>query len=101
MASWTLHFEDALGISGAEGTWRLKLYDVFGEDWITEPLTLNTTCDLLTEELVGIPNDVVDEGTVDCVQDATVTISKFLVAFTGNPGYLKVRSWGATGGVVQ
>lgn len=88
--SWTLRFEDAAGIDGSEGTWRLKFYDVFGEDWITEPLSLNSTCSALTSMLEAIPNDVIDEGTVDCVHHMDTNVAKYILEFTGNPGYHKV-----------
>lgn len=79
------------GISGAEGTFRLRFYDVFGEDWVTEPMSLNVTCTELTDELVSIPNDAIAEGTVDCEHRIDTNVAKYNVVFTGNPGYLKVR----------
>lgn len=91
VASWTFHFEDSLGIDSADGTFRLRFYDVYGEDWVTEPLSLNATCDTITDELVSIPNDAIDDGTVDCTHDVWTNIAKYTVVFTGNPGYLKVR----------
>lgn len=88
--SWSIHFEDAAGILGASGDWRLRLYDVYGEDWITESISLNATCDDVVAELESIPNDFIDDGTVDCEHKATTTLSKYEVTFTGNPGYLRV-----------
>lgn len=90
VSSWTIHFEDAAGIDGAEGTWRLRFYDVHGEDWITEPLSINATCAELTAELEAIPNDVVDEGTLDCLHLPNQALSDYELTFTGNPGKLKI-----------
>lgn len=90
VASWMLHFEDSAGISGADGTFRLRFYDVYGEDWVTEPLALNATCETITAELVDLPNDVINDGTVDCTHDVWTNAAKYTVIFTGNPGYLKV-----------
>lgn len=88
--SWVLHFEDSNGIDGTEGTWRLKFYDVFGEDWVTELMNLNSTCSTLTSMLEAIPNDVVDEGTVDCRHQLTTDAAIYRLEFTGNPGYHKI-----------
>ena len=90
VSSWSIHFEDAAGIDGAEGTWRLRFFDVFGEDWITEPIALNATCPELTAELEAIPNDVIDEGTVECTHLPNTLASIYEISFTGNPGSLKV-----------
>ena len=91
VSTWSVHFEDSSGIDGADGTWRLRFFDVFGEDWLTEPIALNASCPELTAELEAIPNDAIDEGTVECTHrlpDASSAI--YDLSFTGNPGSLKI-----------
>lgn len=88
--SWAVHFEDAAGINGAEGTWRLRFYDVYGEDWVTEPININSTCAEVTTELEAIPNDVIAEGTLECLHLPNAAMSKYMLTFTGNPGNLKI-----------
>ncbi|CAM9316995.1 unnamed protein product [Ectocarpus sp. 8 AP-2014] len=91
---WTIRFEDALDVTGVEGTWRLRFNDVFGEDWVTNPIPFNTTCTDLVAELEAIPNDVIDEGTVQCLHkhDEVTPDSwtKYMLSFTGNPGVHKI-----------
>ncbi|CAM9824640.1 unnamed protein product, partial [Laminaria digitata] len=90
VSSWSIHFEDTAGIDGADGTWRLRFFDVFGEDWVTEPIAFNATCPELTAELEAIPNDAIDEGTVECTHLPDTDASIYQVSFTGNPGSLKI-----------
>lgn len=89
--TWTLHFEDAAGIDGAEGDWRLHFYDVYGEDWVTESLSIHATCDDIINALESLPNNAVREGTLECehlLPDSST--SKYELRFTGNPGKLKI-----------
>lgn len=73
----------------AEGTWRLRYFDVWGEDWVTNPIDFNSTCVDLVAELESLPNDVIDEGTVMCehkVDGSADLWAKYMLDFTGNPG---------------
>lgn len=92
----------------ADGTWRLRFYDVWGEDWVTDPITFNGNgvpnpatfvkdCATLVTMLESIPNDVIDESTVTCLKtDGMITGTpdlywvKYELKFTGNPGAHKV-----------
>lgn len=80
--------------TGVEGTWRLRFNDVFGEDWVTNPIAFNVTCTDLVAELEAIPNDVIDEGTVLCLHKHDEVNpdlwTKYMLRFTGNPGVHKI-----------
>ncbi|CAM9482805.1 unnamed protein product [Hapterophycus canaliculatus] len=86
---WTLYFQDSLTTVDVEGSWRLRFYDVWGEDWVTDPINFNSTCVELVAELESLPNDVIDEGTVLCAHkhdEANYFWTKYMLEFTGNPG---------------
>jgi len=60
-----------------EGTFALKFYDVYGEDWETAPIniaqvnaassaTTSTACSVIIKALEDIPNDVIPDNSVLC-----------------------------------
>jgi hypothetical protein len=57
-----------------EGTYSLRFYDAFGEDWETDPIdiashasgTVLTDCDTIRKAMERIPNDVIPPGTMKC-----------------------------------
>ena len=61
---------------------------------MTEPISINATCNEVVEELERIPNGVISEGTVECTQRGSnalnTLVSAYELKFTGNPGNLKV-----------
>jgi hypothetical protein len=82
------------------GTYAIKFYDVFGEDYVTEPITISTVdtsqggCSDVVAALEGLPNTVIPAGTVYCSQSQSQSASAssgqtYSLTFTGNPGYLK------------
>ena len=92
------------------GTFALKFYDVFGEDYITKPIHLEDytnshdnnvdidevdSCIDIINALEALPNTVIEPGSIVCEEQAHgigyaaecgITYS---LTFTGNPGYLK------------
>ena len=50
-----------------EGKWSIRFYDMYGEDWITEPIVAGASCEDVTAALYRIPNDVIPLGTLDCI----------------------------------
>jgi len=73
------------------GTYAIKFYDVFGEDYHTDPLLVNSTCEDITTALYELPNDVIAENSITCnmaFEDNTDAIVYDLV-FQENPGDLK------------
>ena len=74
-----------------EGDFSITFYDVFGEDWETDPITFDSTdsCDVITAALEGLPNDVIPADSVSCTFDLTSYLATIELQFTGNPGYLK------------
>jgi hypothetical protein len=75
------------------GTYAIIFFDVFGEDFITSPLSLSATgaghCDDVTAALKALPNGVVPD--VQCSLQAINTNYGFeyTLTFTANPGKLK------------
>jgi hypothetical protein len=92
------------------GTFALKFFDVFGEDYVTKPINLEDytdshennvdkdevhSCKDIINALEALPSTVIEAGSVVCEEQAHgigyaaecgVTYS---LTFTGNPGYLK------------
>merc|ERR1711988_798048 len=98
----TDHIDGTTLGSGASisGTYAIKFYDVFGEDWITEPIlaSTDTDCQKVVDTLEALPNSVIPSGSVICSKgsypaDDSTTIDaqtlSYSLTFTGNPGYLK------------
>ena len=58
------------------GTYAIKFYDVFGEDYVTAPITVSTVdttaggCSDVVTALEGLPNGVIDEVAVDLPVDS-------------------------------
>jgi len=78
------------GDTVTKGTYALKFYDVFGEDYETEPLKIGDNCVDVRNALEGIPNTVIPKDSVRCFQRAQgLDYDHFSLTFRGNPGYLK------------
>jgi hypothetical protein len=95
------------GFDGLQGTYAIKFYDVFGEDYATAPIKAAqaTSCLDVVSALEALPNTVIPGGTVFC-SDYWGQFDELLgsyeyadyneggfhmysLTFTGNPGYLK------------
>merc|ERR1711998_529964 len=95
------------GFDGLQGTYAIKFYDVFGEDYETDPILAaqDTTCLEVVAALEALPNTVIPGGSVFC-SDYWGQFDELLgsyeyadtneggfhmysLTFTGNPGYLK------------
>merc|ERR1712159_894032 len=75
-----------------DGTYALKFYDVFGEDYVTEPIELGASCYTVEDALDGLPNTVIPDDSIHCTEDVTYSsagYSGYSLTFRGNPGYLK------------
>merc|ERR1711939_1136831 len=95
------------GFDGLDGTYAIKFFDVFGDDFIPEPIKASstTTCLEVVSALEALPNTVIPSGSVFCsdyigqydemlgsyAYEATVEggFHMYSLTFTGNPGYLK------------
>jgi len=74
------------------GTYALKFYDVFGEDYLTEPIKTTADCYTVEDALDGLPNTVIPDDSIHCTEDKTVSSDGYpgySLTFRGNPGYLK------------
>ena len=76
------------------GQYAIKFYDVFGEDYITQPLTLSATgsghCTDVVNALKGLPDNVITD--VICNDLAAINTNEgfeYVLTFTGNPGKLR------------
>jgi len=93
--SYQIHTANVLaGTSGysTEGTYALKFYDVFGEDYVTEPIEMDADCYTVEDALDGLPNTVIPDDSIHCSPDVvhgTSSYSGYSLTFRGNPGYLK------------
>lgn len=74
-----------------DGTYAIKFYDVFGEDYKTKPILVNGTCDHITSALEALPNTVVPMDSVTCTMAMEHDADEiaFDLVFQQNPGDLK------------
>lgn len=75
----------------ADGTFELEFFDVFGENFVTEPVAYDftivaNTCTNLVAALEALPNTVIPAGSVVCDSAAQPIIK---LAFKENPGVAK------------
>jgi hypothetical protein len=69
----TANFKDGMKDAN-DGYFALRFFDMFGEDWVTNPIKYRGTgspngqdmCDDIIEALEGLPNDVIPKGSVLC-----------------------------------
>jgi hypothetical protein len=103
-SNWTYQFySDSANTVAILGNYSIIFYDAHGEDWQTEPIDWDATCETVVAALEGLPNDVIPSGSVRCfkedgdsalrapIYDATKLNlhNRYTVAFPGNPGKLK------------
>jgi len=53
------------------GNYSIRFYDVYGEDWLTDPIDIAATCADIIEALEAIPNNVIPTNSVRCLKDTT------------------------------
>jgi len=58
-------FEDGT-VDEGEGTWRITFFDPFGEDYTTERLNDDASCQHIQDALYRLPGNVVPDGSVQC-----------------------------------
>ena len=46
--------------------WAIKFYDIFGEDWLTQPIDVGASCFDVTAALEALPNDVIPKNSITC-----------------------------------
>merc|ERR1719197_804191 len=84
-----------------EGTYAIKFYDAFGEDYETAPLSVGAKCPEVVAALEGMANDVVPKHGVSCTMAGYTTTERpeqggsglqtvaYDLVFEENPGDLK------------
>merc|ERR1719393_1083493 len=84
-----------------EGTYAIKFYDAFGEDYETAPLAVGAKCDEVVAALEGMANNVVPKHGVSCTMAGYPTTERpeqggsglqtvaYDLVFEENPGDLK------------
>ena len=83
-----------------EGTYAIKFYDAFGEDYETASLDVGAKCTEVVAALEGMANGVVPKNGVSCTMDAYTTANRagkedglqtvqYDLVFEENPGDLK------------
>jgi len=90
----TYKFEvDGNDASVLSGTYALKFYDAFGEDYQTIPLKTDADCYTVEDALDGLPNTVIPDDSIVCTKvtdtGSAWAASGYSLTFRGNPGYLK------------
>lgn len=54
------------------GNYSLIFYDAHGEDWHTDPISVDATCADVVSKLYALPNDVIPSGSIRCLKHALV-----------------------------
>jgi len=74
----------------SRGTYALKFFDVFGEDYETGPIDMKANCSVIEDSLEALPNTVIPKGSVRCFEEGPDgSYAHYNLRFQGNPGYLK------------
>jgi hypothetical protein len=81
--------------SALSGTYAIKFYDVFGEDYVTAPISLTHTdtaaasCSAVVDALKGLPNKVISDVSCTGANHDTNKGVNHVISFYGNPGPLR------------
>jgi len=86
---WNVQFITA---STADGTFEIEFFDVFGENFVTQPIKYDhvakaNNCANIRNALEALPNTVVPASSVLCVRDSNT--ETYRLAFRENPGAAK------------
>ncbi len=83
--------------SAFSGQYAIKFFDVFGEDYITKPITISpdgvvgsdSHCDLVEDALLSLPDSAITD--IRCSESPVNTNQgvEYTLTFTGNPGKLQ------------
>jgi len=93
MPAWRYKFGPTT--SDLYGTYAIKFYDVFDEDYITEPIVYDgsSSCTAIEDALEALPNSVVPQSSVACsfTADAggATKGGTYTITFKQNPGALR------------
>jgi len=60
-------FTDGTGTLGS-GTWAIRFFDVAGEDWLTAPIPIGASCEIIVAALEALPNNVIPKGFTVCTK---------------------------------
>jgi len=60
-------FTDGTG-TASSGTWAIRFFDVAGEDWLTAPIPIGSSCEIIVAALEALPNDVIPKGFTVCTK---------------------------------
>lgn len=77
------------------GTYALKFYDAFGEDYSTIPIEVNANCYTVEDALDGLPNTIIPDDSIVCSKSVSTDADdnleqvEYSLTFRGNPGYLR------------
>lgn len=63
------YFTDGTPTEG-KGTWAIRFFDIFGEDWLTQPIEAGSNCSQVVAALEALPNNVVPIDTTYCTLES-------------------------------
>jgi len=61
-------FHDGTVLKGT-GYWAIRFFDIYGEDWLTQPIAAGATCEEVVEALTALPNNAIPSGETWCTRD--------------------------------
>lgn len=98
-SNWTIQFFTRNQAEYVYGNYSIIFYDEKGEDWQTVPIDINANCMAITEALEGIPNGVINAGSVRC-QKSELPLHNSLSQGSGDGTYVDSNS-GQLGATVE
>eukprot|EP00607_Mallomonas_marina_P010919 CAMPEP_0182422800 /NCGR_PEP_ID=MMETSP1167-20130531/8582_1 /TAXON_ID=2988 /ORGANISM="Mallomonas Sp, Strain CCMP3275" /LENGTH=726 /DNA_ID=CAMNT_0024601173 /DNA_START=169 /DNA_END=2349 /DNA_ORIENTATION=- len=70
----TIDFNDGTPLKG-QAYWALRFYDIHGEDWVTQPIVADASCDQVAAALYALPNNVVPDGSIWCTRTSNAGVN--------------------------
>jgi len=64
------------------GYWRIRFYDIHGEDWLTDKLPDGASCAQIITALEALPNDVIPAGTTKCSSIPVLNLNSTYIGTT-------------------
>jgi len=61
----SIDFSDGTPLQG-QAYWSIRFFDIFGEDWLTEPIKAGASCEDVQAALYSLPNNAIPDGSIWC-----------------------------------
>ncbi|KAJ1442973.1 tubular mastigoneme protein [Ochromonadaceae sp. CCMP2298] len=66
------------------GYWTIRYFDNSGEDWVTDPIAGDASCETVMSALYGLPNDVISPSSLSCTKTSIDNKKEGTFSFAGS-----------------